>query len=109
MIVKELCKWPYVYTVFDNNKKYVTTIVNNGYNKLCIPIYTSETYIDSKYLNNNYKIRKVKLNKFLKKIDEDKDKHAVAVVLDPTNQNDKVLLSTKELYWYYLPDVSFYW
>ena len=109
LIIKELCKWPYVYTVSDSNNNYVSTVIKNDYNMLCIPIYTNEYYIDSKYLDGNYKIKREKLNLFLKKIDCDKDKHAVAIVINPEYKNDRVILEMEELFWYYYPDLSFYW
>lgn len=109
IIYKELCKWPYVYTILDKSNNYTTTIITNDYKMLCIPVYTNKELIDSKYLNSNYKIKKEKINIFLKKIDEDKEKHSVAVVIDPNYKNDKVFLENEELFWYYYPDMSNYW
>ena len=106
MIYEELSKWPYMYVLVDDNKEYVTTnIKKDNYQMKCIPIYSSKELID----NNNYKIKKVKLNLFLKKLDNDKDNHAVSVVINPSyNWVTNVFIDLDEAFWYYYADMSNY-
>lgn len=109
LIYSELCKWPYVYTIVDKNNNYVNITIKKNYNILCIPMYTDRKYIDSKYLSNDYKIKKEKFNLFLKKIDDKLDKiYPASIVIDPNYENDKVFIDVEELFWYYYPDTSNY-
>ena len=110
LIYRELCKWPYMYSIVDNKNKYINVIINNGeYNMTCIPLYSNKDLIDNKLLKDDNKIKKVKLNLFLEKFDKDKNNHAVSVVLNPNFENDKVFINKEDAFWYYFPDLSNYW
>lgn len=106
MIYEELAKWPYMYALVDENNEYVTTnIKKDNYQMKCIPIYSSKELITE----NQYRIKKVKLNLFLEKLDKEIDNHAVGVVINPSyNWFINVFIDFNESFWYYYPDISVY-
>ena len=109
-IYEELSKWPEVYTITDEKNNYININVNkDNYRVLCIPIYSNKLLIKSELIKHNYKIKKVKLNLLLEKIDNDESIHAVAVVINPKENNkDNVFIEIDESFWYYFPDLSNY-
>ena len=106
MIYEELAKWPNMYVLVDEKNQYVTTsIKKDNYQMICIPLYSSKDLIDDK----SHKIKKVKLNLFLEKLDNDTDNHAVGVVINPSyNWVTNVFIDLEEAFWYYFPDISNY-
>lgn len=109
-IYEELSKWPYVYTIIDENNNYISVNVKkDNYSILCIPIYSNKMLIKSELIKENYKIKKVKLNLLIQNVDNDENSHAVAIAINPKFDNkDKVFIDIDESFWYYFADLSNY-
>ena len=72
-------------------------------------MYPNKEVIPSELLKDDYVIKKVKFNLFVKKIDEDDNNHAVVIAVNPKfDNNDKVFLEIDNLFWYYFGDLSNY-
>ena len=108
VIFEELSKWPYMYIILKDNKIVTRVIKTTTHNVLSIPMYSNKDVISNEYLNNEYKIKKVRFNLFIKELDNE-GTEATSIVLNPKFDNhDKVFIEIEDSFWYYFGDLSNY-
>ena len=109
MIYKELCKWPNMYIILKGKNTVTRSIAKDNYSLLCIPMFSNKKIIPNEYLGEEFRIKRVKLNIFISKLEKDKNNHATAIALNPKFEGkDKVFIEIEDSFWYYYADMSNY-
>ena len=85
------------------------SIAKDNYSLLCIPMFSNKKIIPNEYLGEEFRIKRVKLNIFISKLEKDKNNHASAIALNPKfDGKDKVFIEIEDSFWYYYADMSNY-